>query len=97
MHRSRQLGLILPEIGVDEHGQPFILEVNPNPDLTDGAAFMMCAVKSGRTFGQTLAFIAEQAIARGRREKTDPGVPKLPTDELLREYELARQKTKETK
>jgi D-alanine-D-alanine ligase len=75
------------DMRVDEDGQPFILEVNPNPDLTDGAAYMMCAVASGRTFAETLGTIADLAVARGRRlERHDPAP--LPSDQLLREFEL---------
>jgi D-alanine-D-alanine ligase len=54
-------------------GEPFILDVNPNPDLADGGAFMQCAVASGRTFAGTLDEIIGFAMARGR------GRPRRPT------------------
>lgn len=47
-------------------GEPLVLDVNPNPDLADGGAFMQCAVASGRTFAGTLDEIAGFALARGR-------------------------------
>ena len=50
-------------------GEPFILDVNPNPDLADGGAFMQCAVASGRTFASTLDEIVGFALARGRAGK----------------------------
>lgn len=45
-------------------GEVYILEVNPNPDLGDGAAYMQCATASGRTFAGTLAEIIEMAKQR---------------------------------
>jgi D-alanine-D-alanine ligase len=72
------------DLRVDDDGQPFILEVNPNPDLVDGAAYAMCAAAGGRTYGETLGAIADLAVARGRR------IPKPveagPSDQLLREF-----------
>ncbi|MCE9573732.1 MAG: hypothetical protein K8W52_11305 [Deltaproteobacteria bacterium] len=53
-------------------GEPFILDVNPNPDLADGGAFMQCAVASGRTFGGTLDEIVGFALARGRASGRRP-------------------------
>ena len=50
-------------------GEPFILDVNPNPDLADGGAFMQCAVASGRTFAGTLDEIVGFALERGRAKK----------------------------
>ena len=47
-------------------GEPFILDVNPNPDLADCGAFMQCAVASGRTFAGTLDEIVGFALERGR-------------------------------
>jgi D-alanine-D-alanine ligase len=79
------------DLRLDDRGQPFILEVNPNPDLTDGAAYMMCAAAGGRTFSQTLGAIADLAIARGRRVyRVDPNRPDLPTDHLLREFVISQ-------
>jgi len=77
------------DMRIDEDGQPFILEVNPNPDLTDGAAFMMCASSSGRSFSETLGTIADLAVARSRRVvRSDPSKEQgLPSDQLLREFE----------
>lgn len=42
-----------------------ILEVNPNPDLTEGVSFMECAEKEGLSFSGTLRKIVEMALARG--------------------------------
>ena len=47
------------DMRVAPDGQPFILEVNPNPDLAHGAAFAMCAEASGRTYAETLGAIAD--------------------------------------
>jgi D-alanine-D-alanine ligase len=42
----------------------FVLEVNPNPDLSDECAFMRAAQASGRTTGGTICEIVERAIER---------------------------------
>jgi D-alanine-D-alanine ligase len=67
-------------------GEPYILEVNPNPDLSDTCAYVQCAAVSGRTYAQTIDAIARMALQRARAAK-----PKTagPSDQLLREY-LAR-------
>jgi D-alanine-D-alanine ligase len=62
------------DMRVDDKGQPFILEVNPNPDLADGSAYMMCAEQSGRSYAQTLLEITKMALSRGH-------VPEEPAEE----------------
>ena len=42
----------------------FVLEVNPNPDLSDECAFMRSARASGRTTGGTICEIVDRAIER---------------------------------
>lgn len=42
----------------------FVLEVNPNPDLSDECAFMRAAGASGRTVESTICEIVERAIER---------------------------------
>jgi D-alanine-D-alanine ligase len=71
------------DMRLDEDGEPYILEVNPNPDLVDGAAYMMCATASGRSYAETLGHIVDLAVARGLR-RVEHGA--LPSDELLRQY-----------
>lgn len=46
----------------DDH--PFVLEVNPNPDLTEGVSFMESAEKAGHTFDAALARIVRMALER---------------------------------
>jgi D-alanine-D-alanine ligase len=41
--------------------RPYVLEVNPNPDLTEGVSFMDSAERAGYTFPQALARIVEFA------------------------------------
>jgi D-alanine-D-alanine ligase len=64
-------------------GEPFILEVNPNPDLADGCAFAQCVRASGRTYGQAIqeivGFALERAISKPKREAA-------PSESLLHEY-----------
>jgi len=62
-------------------GDPYILEVNPNPDLAEHGAFMQCAIASGRTFTQTIHEIVDMALRR-----TPPGPPHPIGDQLLAEY-----------
>lgn len=63
--------------------EPYILEVNPNPDLADGCAFAQCVRASGRTYAQAIQEIVGYAFERARhRQKNEPA----PSETLLREY-----------
>ena len=42
----------------------YVLEVNPNPDITEGAGFMRSAEHSGMTYAQALKRIVKYALAR---------------------------------
>ena len=68
-------------------GEPYVLEVNPNPDLADGCAFASSVRASGRTYGQAINEIVGFALARAlARPVRDAG----PSDTLLREYLATR-------
>jgi len=60
------------DMRLDRRNKLFVLEVNPNPDLTAGVAFMSSAAADGMTFSGTLRFIVEEALAR---RKALPGEP----------------------
>ncbi len=45
-------------------GSIYVLEVNPNPDLTEGVSFMRSAEQAGRSFSETLRTIVELARCR---------------------------------
>lgn len=68
-------------------GEPYILEVNPNPDLADSCAFTASAYASGRTYAQTICEIIGFALARKAAPRPAPGV-----DALLAEYLAKKQK-----
>lgn len=80
------------DMRVDEDaGEVYILEVNPNPDLVDGTAYIQCGTASGRTFSQTLCEICDMAVARARKAREhDAAGGHLPTDELLKEHLIKR-------
>jgi D-alanine-D-alanine ligase len=44
--------------------QPFVLEVNPNPDLTEGVSFLESAEAAGYSFEHALRVIVELALER---------------------------------
>ena len=53
------------DMRLTESQVPYILEVNPNPDLTESVSFMKSAEQAGLSFSQTLRKIVEFALARG--------------------------------
>jgi len=53
------------DMRLDRNNKLYVLEVNPNPDLTRGVAFMASAEAAGMSFADTLALIVEEAIGRG--------------------------------
>jgi len=54
------------DMRMNDKGEMFILEVNPNPDLTEGVSFMESAEKAGLSFPGTLRTIVESALERKR-------------------------------
>lgn len=67
--------------------EPYILEVNPNPDLADGCAFAQCVRASGRTYAQAIQELVGFALDRAKnRTKGEP----FPSENLVREYVAQR-------
>lgn len=52
------------DLRLDARNHAYVLEVNPNPDLTEGVSFMESAEKAGMSFSQTLGKIVEFALSR---------------------------------
>jgi D-alanine-D-alanine ligase len=78
------------DLRVDDDGDIWILEVNPNPDLIEGAGFVQCAEASGRSYAQVLGEITRMALERKRRHEARKPHTGLPTDLLLREWTLRK-------
>jgi D-alanine-D-alanine ligase len=56
------------DMRLDKHNDLYVLEVNPNPDLTESAGFMRSAEAAGYSYEQTLMKIIN--FAWSRRKKT---------------------------
>lgn len=52
------------DLRLDAKGEPMILEVNPNPDIGEGAGWARALRASGRDYGATLEAIVLQALQR---------------------------------
>jgi D-alanine-D-alanine ligase len=60
------------DLRLTKDNKVFVLEVNPNPDLTEGVSFMESAEKYGLSFGETLEKIVEFALRRPSLVKQTP-------------------------
>ena len=54
------------DMRLDKKNKPFVLEVNPNPHLSEGMGLMRSAETHGFSFGQTLGMIVEFARRRSK-------------------------------
>ncbi len=54
------------DMRLDANGKLFVLEANPNPDISEDAGFMRAARTSGRTFASTINEILDRAVDRAR-------------------------------
>jgi D-alanine-D-alanine ligase len=54
------------DLRVDANDRIFVLEANPNPDISEDAGFMRAARASGRTYAGTINEILERAIERSK-------------------------------
>ncbi|MFN8580842.1 MAG: ATP-grasp domain-containing protein [Gemmatimonadaceae bacterium] len=52
------------DVRLSKDSKVYILEVNPNPDLTEDVSFMASAGAAGMSFAQTLKAIVEMALPR---------------------------------
>jgi D-alanine-D-alanine ligase len=52
------------DLRVDSDGQPFVLEVNPNPDLSDSAGLSRMAKAFGWEYDELIARIVDEALTR---------------------------------
>jgi D-alanine-D-alanine ligase len=52
------------DLRLDAKNHAYVLEVNPNPDLTEGVSFMESAEQAGMSFAETLRRIVEFALLR---------------------------------
>jgi D-alanine-D-alanine ligase len=55
------------DIRLSANEEIFVLEVNPNPDLTEGAGFMRSAEAAGMTYSQVLKRLTDMAYSRKGR------------------------------
>jgi D-alanine-D-alanine ligase len=74
------------DMRLDDKGRLYVLEVNPNPDLTEGVAFMSSAEAAGLDFSDALKIIVDSALERGgyfeeyedEEEVQGPELPPIP-------------------
>jgi D-alanine-D-alanine ligase len=62
------------DMRLDKSDNIFVLEVNPNPDLTEGVGFMASSAAAGISFSEALRMIVDEALKRGSAPaaKTSP-------------------------
>lgn len=55
------------DMRLSENNELYVLEVNPNPDLTEGAGFMRSAEAAGYSYSRALKRIVELALKRRKK------------------------------
>ena len=58
------------DMRLSKNNKFYVLEVNPNPDITEGAGFMRSAQHAGMTYAQALKRIVKYALGRSNNLKS---------------------------
>ena len=74
------------DLRLTKDNKVFVLEVNPNPDLTEGVSFMESAEQIGLSFGETLGKIVEYALSRP--------APSIPVMQKVKDKTTTKKKIK---
>jgi len=67
------------DMRLSKENEIYVLEVNPNPDLTEGAGFMRSAEAAGLSYAEVLEKIIKLALARGKKMKQQKKSIKKPS------------------
>lgn len=54
------------DLRLDASGAPFVIDVNPNPDISPGAGFLLAAQRANLSYDDVIARIVESALSRER-------------------------------
>jgi D-alanine-D-alanine ligase len=57
------------DLRVDKSGQPWVIDVNPNPDISPDAGVARSAAAAGMTYAQLIRRITETALRRSQRAR----------------------------
>ncbi len=57
------------DMRIDTHDQPFVVDVNPNPDITADGGFIGACKTAGYSYGEAISNIIQMAIARRNRRQ----------------------------
>ena len=72
------------DLRIDANEQPFVVDVNPNPDITSDGGFAGACAAAGYSYGEAISNIVSMAVARRNRKQA-----LLTTMERLREVRTA--------
>jgi D-alanine-D-alanine ligase len=62
------------DIRVDKSGKPYVIEVNPNPDISEDSGFARAAAAKGISYAELLFTIANFAISRRKNDSKSQAV-----------------------
>ena len=62
------------DIRLDKSGRPYVIEVNPNPDISDDSGFARAAAAKGISYPELLNTIANFAINRKKNDSKSQAV-----------------------
>ena len=62
------------DIRLDKSGRPYVIEVNPNPDISDDSGFARAAAAKGISYPELLNTIANLAIKRKKNDSKSQAV-----------------------
>ncbi len=68
------------DLRVDAQGQPFVLEVNPNPDISDAAGLSRMAKAAGWEYDALIAKIVDEALSRSSSREAAAALAGVPAE-----------------